>query len=245
MLVLGGLALFRSRLAWILPLALVAGFSSAFFYGQRPIARPLGALSGACFAGLGLRLLKEKRRREASLDRLKGVLDPSALSHWVSLLENENSSGAVIAGAYLAVNSPLDYHTPKLWEAWAKKHHALVDMDSTHRWGFVLPVGSEARLALAAAKELIPLLPAAGFSFALGQIQLRPVALFSSTRWSVDAEAKSEAVQMAVLATTGELLITESDYADLREEVQVQLKGELKVEGALIPEKILNILGLY
>jgi hypothetical protein len=171
-------------------------------------------------------------------------LDPSALPTWVALLE-DLEAGGVVAGAYLAVRSAGDRPVPRLWEAWAKKYRALVDMDSRRQWGFVLPIGTEAAMGLDAAKELVRLLPGSGFSFALGQIQLRPVRLFSLTRWTVDSEAKSEAVKMSAMAAAGELLITESDYAHLREKVKVQLKGELVAEEQAAPKKILNILGVY
>jgi hypothetical protein len=172
---------------------------------------------------------------------MKGVLDESALGLWFESLGSMPDGGATVQGSYLALRS-WERVEAQVWEAWAKKQRAFADLDSGAQWGFVLLERENKASLLEAALELRQCLPQAGLALSTGSFRIQGERIFSATHWSVDSLAKEQAQKLRDKASPGELLVTEADYASLRDLVKVQLKGELLEQAGQSPLKILNVL---
>jgi hypothetical protein len=238
-----GVALLPSGIGWILPLALACAAVWRFMTLQAPLADDLGMLAAASLCGSGLRILLVRRRRDARHRRLQGPVAPASQARWEGLLREPSGRNGV-EGLYIALRPGGSFGWAS-WGAWAQRHDAFCESMDSGALGFLLPLEPEAAYPLDAVQELRRLQPQAVLACMLGRSELESEMVFENVRWLLSGIPKAETLAMLHLGRPGSFLVTEADYALVRQNVKIQLIGEHFLLPEAQAKKIFNIIDVF
>jgi hypothetical protein len=223
--------------AWlVLPWMALQSFSEE----PQELALPLSLAFSALLLGLGWRLQRWRRRDQAAGLSLLGRVAPAHQAFWRRRL----GDGHAGLEATYAVVGPRALLQGAAWDAWVARWGPFLDLDlPLNGLGLVFAATTlPAWAALDAMDELRGRIEGLRGSLGLGMLAFDSQLRMGAVDWKVHGPGKDRALALFERAKTGQWLILESDYAAIRERVQIQLTGQKFGPDGEEGSQVLNLL---